>query len=34
MPQLKAGARDEIFIQPDQELENMEGWHHLLDELC
>lgn len=33
MPQLKAGARNEIFIQPDQELENMEGWHHLLDEL-
>ena len=33
LPQLKAGARNEIFMQLDQELENMEGWHHLLNEL-
>jgi len=33
LPQLKAGARNEIFMQLNQELENMEGWHHLLNEL-
>ena len=33
LPQLKAGARNEIFMQLDQELENMEGWQHLLNEL-
>ena len=33
LPQLKAGARNEIFMQPDQELENMEEWYCLLNEL-
>jgi hypothetical protein len=33
LPQLKADARNEIFMQLDQELENMEGWHHLLNGL-
>jgi len=33
LPKLKAGARNEIFMQLDQELENMDGWHHLLNEL-
>ena len=33
LPQLKAAAREEIFTQLNLELQNMEGWHHLLDEL-
>jgi hypothetical protein len=33
LPQLKALAREQIFMQLDLKLEDMRGWPHLLEEL-